>query len=462
MEGAEVSFLSRELPGHLCDFADSLGFRVIRLQARNSDGVPGEAEFDEMPGSVGGAQVDWLVIDHYGIDAAWEHRARAYCKHILVIDDLADRRHECDVLLDQNFSLDPAARYKGLLDPSCEVLLGPRYALLRPEFAAAHAAARQRDGKVRRIFVFFGGSDCGGETLKAIEALAALDDDNLSINIVIGRANPHAAAIRRASARLAGATCQVGSNDMAALMAHADLAIGAGGSTTWERCCVGLPSVMVAIADNQIPGSRDLHQAGYALFLGESAEVSASSLTEAIRGLLTDPARVCALSQASSMLVDGYGAKRVANTLWAADIALRRARDEDCIDVFSWRDHPETRRYSNDANEISLEGHRLWYARKLSDPSCEFLIGELAGAPIGVLRYDVQGREAMVSIYLVPGQQGRGFGRALLRKGVQWLSTVRPEIRRLSARVLKGNQRSARAFEAAGFRFDGERYYRAI
>ena len=460
--GADVSFVSRELPGHLCEFTDSLGFRVIRLPARGFARSSGEPDFSEIRGPATGAQIDWLVIDHYGIDAAWERRASAHCRHILVIDDLADRPHECDVLLDQNFSLHPRARYDGLLNPSCELLLGPRYALLRPEFAATRAAAQQRDGTVRRIFVFFGGSDAGGETLKVIDALAALPRQGLLVNVVIGRSNPHAAEILDACARLAGAVCQVGSNSMAAMMSDADLAIGAGGSTTWERCCVGLPSIIIAIADNQIPGSRDLHEAGCVLLLGKSAEVSVRAITETVLELLANPARMRALSFASAALVDGHGAQRVTNSMLAADMTLRRARHEDCIDILNWRNHPEIRRFSSDTGEIAPEAHLMWFARKLADPSCEFLIGELNGNPVGVIRYDVRGHEAVVSIYLVPGRQGRGLGKALLRKGRAWLSGARPEIRRVSAEILKENLRSALAFEASGFRSDGGRYYQSL
>lgn len=461
-EGAEVSFASRELPGHLCDFTESLGYRVIRLHSAESGATCETVQFNEILRSGGIKAVDWLVIDHYGINADWERRARAYCRHILVIDDLANRPHACDLLLDPNFSPDPGARYANLVDASCETLLGPHYALLRPEFAAARAAAPIRDGSVRRIFVFFGAGDPGGETLNVVTALAALRDDRLALRVVIGRANPRAAEIASACASLPGASCQVGSDDMAALMLQADLAIGAGGGTTWERCCVGLPSVIVAIADNQLPGSRALHQAGYALFLGRSAEVSGASIRDAVRGFQADPAGVRRMSLHCSSLVDGRGAARVTNAMMAADIALRRARDEDCIQVLDWRNHPQTRRYANDTGEISLHAHRLWYARKLVDPTCEFLIGELAGAPKGVLRYDVRGDQAMVSIYLAPGQQGRGFGRTLLRKGATWLSAKRPEIRRVCAEVLSENLRSAKAFEAAGFRFDGKRYYRNL
>jgi UDP-2,4-diacetamido-2,4,6-trideoxy-beta-L-altropyranose hydrolase len=461
-EGAKVSFASRELPGHLCDLVSELGFKVTRLRGPDAGNPTLEAELNELCDAIGDTPFDWLVVDHYSIDAEWERRARACCKHILAIDDLADRHHDCDILLDQNFSLAPVVRYEGLLPLACEKLLGPRYALLRPEFAAARAQARERDGSVRRIFVFFGGSDSRGETLKVLDAVARLADSRLAFTVVIGRSNPHVGAIQEACAALTDTMCVVGSNDMATLMAESDLAIGAGGSTTWERCCVALPSIIVAIADNQVPGSRDLHHAGYAQFLGTSQEVTSRSISEAVQELMADPLRVRALSLTSGSLVDGRGAERVANSMLATDITLRQARDEDCDQVYSWRNHAETRRFSNDPNEISVEAHRLWYHRKLGDPSCELIIGELGGSPIGVLRYDLQEDQAVVSIYLVPGRQGRGLGRALLHKGSQWLSAVRPGIKRVSADVLQENRRSASAFEASGFRFDGERYHRTL
>jgi UDP-2,4-diacetamido-2,4,6-trideoxy-beta-L-altropyranose hydrolase len=256
--------------------------------------------------------VDWLIVDHYALDARWERICRREGLRILAIDDLADRPHDCDVLLDQNLVRQMDARYRDRLPETCEQLLGPRYALLRPDFLAQRRQLMERDGKIRRILVCYGGSDPTNETAKAVEALANLAVPSIAVDVVIGISNPHAESVARSCSGLPRAEVHRGANNIAELMRRADLSIGAGGVMSWERCCLGLPAVVVDIAANQIGALTALGDTGAALYLGAAASVTVEMLGDAVGELLDDSSRVRALGEAAFTLVDGEGRSRVA------------------------------------------------------------------------------------------------------------------------------------------------------
>ena len=256
--------------------------------------------------------VDWLIVDHYALDARWESACRREGLRILAIDDLADRAHDCDVLLDQNLVRQMDTRYRDRLSEACEQLLGPRYALLRPDFLAQRRLLTGRSGKIGRILVCYGGSDPTNETAKAVRALTNLAIPSITVDVVIGMSNPHVESVARLCSGLPRAEVHRGAGNVAELMRQADLSIGAGGVMSWERCCLGLPAVVVDIAANQIGALTALADRGAALHLGAAASVTAEALGDAIRGLLDDSSRVRALGKAAFALVDGEGRSRVA------------------------------------------------------------------------------------------------------------------------------------------------------
>ena len=292
--GAEVLFVCREVPGNCCGIIEERGFRVARLPAEepfSCDRDAGEAAL------VLGARPDWLLVDHYAIGAQWEGRLRPQVGRIAVIDDLADRRHDCDLLLDQNLFDDMASRYRGLTPAGCRLFLGPRHALLRDEFIAARRTLRQRDGSVRRILLFFGGSDPTNETEKALRAMAGLDRPQIAIDVVVGSSNPLGDRIGDICAGMPGASFHRQAANMAQLMARADLAMGAGGSATWERCFLGLPTFVVVVAQNQAEPARAADSAGLAWLLGASAGVGAESFGAAVGKALREPERVAEMAR---------------------------------------------------------------------------------------------------------------------------------------------------------------------
>ncbi len=253
-----------------------------------------------------------LVVDDYRLDAAFESRCRGWAERILVIDDLANRRHDCDLLTDQS----PARRaedYAGLVPSGCVLLLGAPYALLDSRFQAARD--ERSIGKVARVFVNFGTTDAANATGLALDALAAAALD-AAIDVVLGGAAPHLAAIRAKVAALGSATAlHVDVGDMASLMQAANLAIGAGGVGALERCALGLPSLMLTVADNQMPNATAIAAAGAARYLGDIGQCTAQSVAAALRELGAADATRAAMSTAAMRLVDGQGAQRVRERL---------------------------------------------------------------------------------------------------------------------------------------------------
>lgn len=304
-KGAIISFICRELHGSLCDFLAARGYVVHRLDELNSANkgsifqktphshwlnVNWNADAEQTEAILAKEKdVEWLIVDHYALDSEWESRVRQYAHKIMVIDDLADRPHACDLLLDQNLYLDLESRYDGLVPIHCQKLLGPKFALLRPEFLEARKNLRIRDGLVKRILIFFGGVDPTNETLKALEAIQLLNRPDIAVDVVVGAANPSKDRIKEICLTMSNAHyhCQV--DNMALLMVNADLAIGAGGSTMWERCYLGLPSITVVIADNQIEIAKTVAAQGAIWNLGLPNEVNVGSLLKAVTNILENP-----------------------------------------------------------------------------------------------------------------------------------------------------------------------------
>jgi UDP-2,4-diacetamido-2,4,6-trideoxy-beta-L-altropyranose hydrolase len=303
--GARNCFICREQPGNLCAAIEERGFQVRRLS------LDGEAEHswhrdaDESRTAIEslGERPGLLVVDHYGLDERWERSLRSRVGRILVLDDLADRHHDCDVLLDQNLHDAPESRYAGRVGEHTRVFVGPQYALLRPEFD--QVAPGVRDRGLHRLLVFFGGVDPSNEALKVVLALRSLEPHGLRVTVVLGPVSPHAASVSAAAAGSEGIELLGATREMAALMAQADLAIGTCGGSAWERCALGLPSLVVVSADNQRDDARILHARGAVRSLGDAAVMTVDRWAAEIDNLRHDPQALAKLSQASMNVMSG-------------------------------------------------------------------------------------------------------------------------------------------------------------
>jgi RimJ/RimL family protein N-acetyltransferase len=246
-------------------------------------------------------------------------------------------------------------------------------------------------------------------------------------------------------------TLHVNAANMAELMAEADLFIGAGGSTTWERCCLGLPSLVIAVADNQVATTSCCAEQGMCLYLGESAQVTEEIIAAALSVLLRTSETLRSFARESMRLVDGNGIRRVVSRLLPPVIALRRATMDDCDAVHAWRNHEETRRFIFNPDPVPIEVHREWYRRALLNPQKIILIGESEGKPVGVLRFDWDGVKASISVFLVPEIPGKGIGSELIRTGSRWIKENLPGVLVINAEVLPENCLSRKALASAGY-----------
>lgn len=257
---------------------------------------------------------DWLIVDHYGHDAAFEGACRPWAERIMVIDDLADRRHDCDVLLDQTLGRD-AEDYGSLVPGDCRMLVGPRFALLRPRFREARAKvlARRADvSAVRRLLVSMGSSDPRNLTSRVLRGIAEADVA-VEVDVAAGATSERLREL--AESLPLPITVHADTADMAALMARADIAIGAAGGTSWERCCLGLPSLLIVTADNQRMIAERLEIAGAADVLGWHDDVDAVDIAGALRRLCGDARRRRQMSVRAAEVCDGLGAARVREKL---------------------------------------------------------------------------------------------------------------------------------------------------
>lgn len=314
--GAECRFICREHEGHLLEQIRQRGFNAYGLpvaEFAEPDGShakqdPGQAAWlgsdwatDAAQTKVGAGRtaVDWVIVDHYSLDARWERAIRPMCNRLMVIDDLADRPHDCDVLLDQNFYRDQDQRYQGLLPKQCKTLLGPAYVLLRPEFEKAKHGLRTRDGNVKRMVVFFGGSDPKNQTRTVLAALKKMNTADMSVDVVVGHTNPNRQSIQELCDQLQGVTYHCNVLNMAELIVNADLGIGAGGSAMWERCYLGLPTITVVFAENQVRTTEDVAQLGAIEYLGWTDSLGADDYERAISRLIANPQRLKQISDAA-------------------------------------------------------------------------------------------------------------------------------------------------------------------
>lgn len=477
--GAAVTFICRELPGNYINWLISKQFEVLILAAPACGvtvcgdaapphlawlGIPLEQEIAEVRTLLSDRPAaDWMIVDHYALDARWERAAKSFAGRIMVIDDLADRVHDCSILLDQNYYHDMQQRYDGFLPSTCTTLLGPDYALLRGEFASLRAQCTPRRATVKRILVFFGGVDADNYTTPAIAALARANRPELQVDVVIGAQHPARTAIEAACVQH-GFECHVQTSRMAELMAGADLAIGAGGTATWERCSLGLPTLTLCVADNQRQLVDDAALGGliYAPDIKPGLDLEEALLLH-YTALLDNPGLRRFLSRQSFTIVDGRGAGRVARTLGIHAIVLRKATGADSADLMHWRNHESIRAVSRNGAPIPLENHQRWLAALLADPQRILLIGQQRdGQPVGVVRFDLAQDSAEVSIYLVPGTQKRGQGTELLASAEQWLRNMRSDITMIRAEVLGDNQPSHRLFLAADYARNSTSYFKKV
>jgi UDP-2,4-diacetamido-2,4,6-trideoxy-beta-L-altropyranose hydrolase len=464
---ATVRFISRHLPDSLAALVAARGHALSRLRPACADEADAfdlahsawlgssqaqDAE-DTLAALSGIASWDWVIVDHYALDARWESAVRRRATQLLAIDDLADRPHAADALVDQNLQPPTGDRYAGLVSARCTRLVGPRFALLRPEFRNRTTRADPEVSSRVLVNIGFGGVDPAGMTTRALAALSALPRDRFAIDAVVGSANPHLPTIAAQCAAVPNSRLYVDASDVAELLRAADIAIGAGGIMALERCAVGLPQVLVSIAANQRPGCKALASAHVAIDLGPMTDVRDDALADVVARLADRPRLLARVRQRAAALVDGRGAERVSMWMTRSELSLRPAERADVAQAWRWRNHPSTRRFMFDPAVIPWPTHCRWWELAIADPARSLLVLQSGATGVGVLRFDYEGDRATISIYLDPELNGIGLGSAALRAGIRWIARGMSgrKVRLLRAEILPTNESSRRSFAAAGF-----------
>ena len=488
--GHDITFICREHDGHLADFIGQKGFDSHLLAnlktpnfAKNFEkshahsewlGVSEHDDFAACEPLLTDLQPDWLIIDHYAIGKDWEQQAKRLLPNvkILVIDDLADREHDCEMLLDQNFGR-VMNDYQGLVSENCRLLLGTRYSLLRQEFAEWRQFSLSRRHNItapKSILINLGGVDKDNVTLKVLQALQAYmlqQDITFAITVVMGKTAPHIASVQAFANQMPNCQVIINANNMAELMANADIAIGASGSTTWERCCLGLPMVLLVLADNQKVIAKALAAKNMVKVVNDITKLDAQ-LPILLNDLTADYQK---LSRQSAKLVDGQGAKRVANHIEFAQklphCQVRKATQADTQRVWQWRNHGDVRQWMFGQDEIALAEHETWFGRQLNNPNVHLLIFLWQGKPMGFVnvtqrtidKYQTlnspknksNDKTASWGFYLSPDSpKGQGLGFALGVLAIAQIFNTTP-INNITAQVLAYNTASLALHRKLGF-----------
>lgn len=478
-QGAEITFISRAHPGHMGDAISNKGYKLYSLpaptdtyQVREDDvahaswlGVTWEQDAEETRLVIGDSKPDWLIIDHYGIDVRWHKILRDQTDQIMALDDLADRPLDCDILLDQTYGRQ-GDDYQALLPPSCKMLLGSRYAMLRPEFPELRATAiikRKENNGINDILVSMGGMDPENVTATVLEGLLEVDWKHKPvIDVVLGGKAPNLQQVV-ATAKKSTLEIQVSTDvtDMAERMLTADLAIGAGGTTSWERCCLGLPALAVISAENQQMVSKELDEKGAIRLLGIGREICAVDIKKNIEQLMLKPVQLHNMSQAGFGVTDGLGVKRTVLEMmppYSKDrkpVRLRPVTVDDTDLLFDWQSSDKTRLFAHNPEKPKYEEHKGWVRNRVNQITSYTEIIDYGDDPAGVIRLDLVETDVyLISIYVAPEKYCLGIGKAALSYASRLLPGA--EFR---AEIHEDNFASKSLFTSVGFTHIGKGEY---
>jgi UDP-2,4-diacetamido-2,4,6-trideoxy-beta-L-altropyranose hydrolase len=393
----------------------------------------------------------WVVVDGYHFGMIYQQRLKEAKLQVLVIDDYGHaKRYYADVVLNHNGHAHESLYT--VREPETRLLLGPRYALLRREFGQQRLPRCETAPIACRLLVTLGGSDPAYVTGKVLQALAEVTSDLLETMVVVGVSNPHVERISaqtRSVRRAPRLVQQVPS--MAPLMKWADFAIAAAGTTAWELAFMGVPSMLIPLAENQRAVADKLGEAGAAVNLGWHESLTPGVIADTVKTLMVASEKRRQMSERGRSLVDGHGAARVVAALKDNRLRLRTVEAGDCRLLWQWANDSSVRGVSFKSDPITWESHQAWFQTKLNDPHCVFYVAVDANdTPQAQVRYDCDDNEAVVSISVDQRTRGTGCGTMVLRQSADQLFAA-TSVTTIHAYIKTGNIASLRAFEKAGY-----------
>ena len=434
-----ICFVCRNFPGHFADQIVKSGYQLKLL--------PETAETKAEIEVIKALQPDWLVVDHYDIQKEWEIQFDGICR-VLVIDDLANRPHHCDVLIDQNFhsKKDP---YAGLQEKSSNRYVGPQFSLLR-----SHILELDQKEKVNPyVLCFFGGSDYSGETLKFVKALQKRPTQ-LKLKIVVTRNNVKFSELSQIPPE--GFELHLAPANWEELLAGATLYFGSGGSVTWERMYLGVPGCVVSVAENQYEIARSLAEHSYQKFLGHAEEVDYADALSFLEKLFADKVELERLVSRGKHLVRPFPEailKMYFSSEPSQELHLVPANITHADFLFGLRNDPLTVAMFRSRSTVSKEEHVAWLKRKLDDYDSRIYIAYSGDTPVGQFRVDGDGG---TSLSVHASHRGRGLAKKIVELGSEIYFLEKPGVSELYAEIRAENVGSIKAFAGAGYTEQGE------
>ena len=450
--GNEVSFVCRDDEAQSFRALEDRLFATVLLPMLSAGEVVNQQEDAQQTiQALLGERPEWLIIDTYTLDKVWERLMRPHVAKIAVIEDLSSREHDCDLLIDQNYSERSATSFAKFVPKTCELLLGPRFALIGDQFRKLRELKSKPAPELKRIFIFCGGSDPQNLTQKAIDEISGSELSNIAVDVVVGAQNK---TFDREAALKLNANIEIheASGEFARIMSIADLAIGAGGTTSWERLCLGVPSIVVSIAENQNSACEKLGRDGLINYLGAQSSLKSGALRDAVVNAKTNYASLFDQVERGQILVDGRGCERVAEVMCPSDeseLTIRIAKPDDCVDFFNWANDPVVREQSLSTSTIQWLDHKKWFSEKISSNTCEMYVMVTSGLPVGQVRFEKSGDLAEISYSLDEIVRNRRWASLMLRISIKLFGQRSTST--LKARVKSSNTPSASVFKQLGF-----------
>ena len=395
-------------------------------------------------------RANWIVLDGYAFGPEYQRQIKASGAKLISIDDNVDAgEFHADIVLNQNVHACEAMYSRR--DPETRLLLGPRFAILRREFKPWRGWRREIPSAARRVLITMGGSDPLDVGSRVLRALSSLDLDALEIRVATGGSNPRILTLQQLCEKFpAVAQLEVDAN-MPDLMAWADLAVAAAGSTCWELCLLGLPAIVVDAAQNQLAIARELSRLEIAVHV-PLLQASRETLAEQIHSLALNAELRAAMSQKAAGLVDGRGAERVVAAMIAEELTVRRVQEQDCRMLWDWANDPAVRHVSFNSAPIPWTEHRDWFLKQSNDAGSLLLMLEHDQlGPVATVRFHPRGDFASeISLTISPEWRGLGLAVHVLEKAVA-AAFEQSSRQTLHAFVKPENKASAQAFWSAGF-----------
>jgi len=470
--GADVKFICRKHEGNLIDKVRSSGFNVYELEVLKKSEVDNKLEHSHWLGAtqeqdaydcintIKSKETDWLIVDHYALDEQWQKSLKPYYKKIMVIDDLADRKHQCDILLDQTFGRQHDD-YVTLVPKDCELLLGSQYALLRPEFAKwrAYSLGRRSKPEFKQLLINMGGIDADNVTENILDELKICNLPNdINIIVVMGRSAPHLKSVKFKADTLPYKTgVKVDVDNMAEIMANSDIAIGASGATTWERCCLGLPAIQIVIAKNQLFLAETLSNHNIIKLVKTIKETThlLSRSAEWMNNIGSSALEIC----------DGRGVYKAFNKMTDYKIILEEFGEielcnyvnlnkNDKMLVLSMRNHPEIKKWMHNQDNIPNVTHFEFIKSLESKIDRRYFLVKQNNNIMGSINFSEIDLYSSLEfgIYTNPFLQLRGAGR-LLEAAASHYAFIELNVNKIKLEVFSNNERAIHFYNKCGFEF---------